>query len=172
MNSYQNSFVWILWTHKCRWDCPLLSGKNIHLMSPSRLWEQPDWSSERVFQQRPFALVVTKAQGGTNNLQRKHYSQSAFLDLNSNEFKSILQKINSNSLQWYLEILLFSCCENVCSASSSLFDLTAVWSTACKIKHVPFPQAEEGKLKIQGAAEHQWLAVQENFFILQLSQDL
>lgn len=109
--------------------------------------------------------VVTKAQGGTKHLQKKHYSQSTFLDLNSNEFKSILYKINSKSLlHWYLEILLFSHCENVCSASSSLFDLAAVWSTACKIKHVPFPQAEVGKLKVQGAADHQWLAVQGNCF--------
>lgn len=70
--------------------------------------------------------VVTKAQGGTKHLQKKHYSQSTFLDLNSNEFKSILYKINSKSLlHWYLEILLFSRCENVCSASSSLFDLAA-----------------------------------------------
>lgn len=108
--------------------------------------------------------VVTKAHGGTKHLQKKHYSQSTFLDLNSNEYKSILYKINSKSLHWYLEILLFSCCENVCSASSSLFDLAAVWSTACKIKHVPFPQAEVGKLKVQKAADHRKLAVQENYF--------
>lgn len=79
--------------------------------------------------------------GGTKHLQRKQYFQCTLLDLNSSEFKSILYKINSRSLHWYLEILLFSHCENVCSASSSLFDLTAVWSTACKIKYVPFPQA-------------------------------
>lgn len=108
--------------------------------------------------------VVTKAHGETKHSQEKHYSQSTFLDLNSNEYKSILYKINSESLHWYLEILLFSRCENVCSASSSLFDLAAVWSTACKIKHAPFPQAEVGKLKVQGAADHHRLAVEENYF--------
>lgn len=42
--------------------------------------------------------VVTKAHGETKHSQEKHYSQSTFLDLNSNEYKSILYKINSESL--------------------------------------------------------------------------
>lgn len=67
------------------------------------------------------SYLVTKAHGGTKHLQKKHYFQCTLLDLNSNEFKSILYKINSKSLHWYLEILLFSHCENVCSASSSVW---------------------------------------------------
>lgn len=111
--------------------------------------------------------------GGTKHLQRKQYFQCTLLDLNSSEFKSILYKINSKSLHWYLEILLFSHCWK-CLLSFQL----SVWSHCSVVNCLQNKVCtiSPGISREDEGTRSSWSPMvgcpRKLFFILQLSQDL